>query len=120
MTRHSILKIESILSTAQLTTRGSFFFLLLTLTVNLWQQHAPVVIYFLYLLPLIIFIPGIIRGETRTLIWLGFVLLLYFAIAIAKMSKPEPLALDMIELALTVILFSSASVTARMKQKHNL
>jgi hypothetical protein len=36
------------------------------------------------------------------------------------MSKPEPLALDMIELALTVILFSSASVTARVKQKHNL
>jgi len=114
------LKIEAILSTAQFTTRGSFFLLLITLTVNLCQQNAPGTIYFLYLLPLVIFIPGIIRGEIRTLIWLGFVLLLYFAIAVGRMSNPEPLFLDIVELALIVILFISASVTARVTQKHNL
>ena len=118
MTRHSILKIESILSTAQLTTRGSFFFLLLTLTVNLWQQHAPGVIYFLYLLPLIIFIPGIISGETRTLIWLGFVLLLYFAVAVGRMSNPGPLILDIAELVLVVVLFIVATGNARLRQKN--
>ncbi|MFM1605066.1 MAG: DUF2069 domain-containing protein, partial [Porticoccaceae bacterium] len=73
------MKIKSILSTAQLATRGSFFLLLITLAANLWQKDAPGIVYFLYLLPLVIFIPGIIRGEIRTLIWLGFVLLLYFA-----------------------------------------
>jgi uncharacterized membrane protein len=114
------LKIKSILSTAQLATRGSFFLLLITLAANLWQKDAPGIVYFLYLLPLVIFIPGIIRGEIRTLIWLGFVLLLYFAIAVGRMSNPEPLFLDIVELALIVILFISASVTARVTQKHNL
>ncbi|MDA0795715.1 MAG: DUF2069 domain-containing protein [Proteobacteria bacterium] len=114
------MKVEAILSTAQLATRGSFFLLLITLAVNLWLKNAPGTIYFLYLLPLVIFIPGIIRGEIRTLIWLGFVLLLYFAIAVGRMSNPEPLFLDIVELALIVILFSSASVTARVTQKYNL
>jgi len=36
------------------------------------------------------------------------------------MSNPEPLFLDIVELALIVILFISASVTARVTQKHNL
>ena len=114
------MKVEQKITISRLAVQASFFSLLIVITINLWQKDAPGVIYFLYLLPLVILIPGIIRGEIRTLIWLGFVLLLYFAIAVGRMSNPEPLFLDIVELALIVILFISASVTARVTQKHNL
>ena len=114
------MKVERKITISRLAVQASFFSLLIVITINLWQKDAPGVVYFLYLLPLVILIPGIIRGEIRTLIWLGFVLLLYFAIAVGRMSNPEPLFLDIVELALIVILFISASVTARVTQKHNL
>ena len=114
------MKVEQKITISRLAVQASFFSLLIVITINLWQKDAPGIVYFLYLLPLVILIPGIIRGEIRTLIWLGFVLLLYFAIAVGRMSNPEPLFLDIVELALIVILFISASVTARVTQKHNL
>ncbi len=51
---------------------------MLTLAVHLWMQSAPAVIYFISLVPLMIFIPGILADRLRTLIWLGFVVMLYF------------------------------------------
>ncbi len=114
------MKVERKITISRFAVQASFFSLLIVITINLWQKDAPGIVYFLYLLPLVILIPGIIRGEIRTLIWLGFVLLLYFAIAVGRMSNPEPLFLDIVELALIVILFISASVTARVTQKYNL
>ena len=110
MTKHLKLTIASV------TTKVSYFLFLLTLVGNLWLQNQPVVIYFLVLLPLVIFIPGILMNNNRTLIWMGFVLLLYFAAAVYGVAKPQPLFLDIAELVLTIVLFCASMFYVRIKQ----
>ncbi|MDG0968623.1 MAG: DUF2069 domain-containing protein [Porticoccaceae bacterium] len=111
------MQIEKKIVLSKLITQISFSLLIVTQTVNLWMQSAPMVIYFFALLPLLILTPGIIQNQVRATIWLGFVLLLYFAIATYKVSAPEPIMLDVAELALIVILFTSAMMNARLRQK---
>ena len=111
---------EQKLSITRGLTRASFWLLLAVLAIHLWMQSAPVVIYVISLLPLMIFIPGILADRLRTLIWLGFVLLLYFDNGVQKMAVPEPQAMDIAELALTVVLFCASMMYARIRQVNNL
>ena len=112
--------VEQKIASAKLATRASFFILLLILTINLWVKGEPIIAYPFTLLPLIVFIPGIIEGGIRTLIWVCFVMLPFFVAAIWKVSGPEPQNFDFIELILVVILFSAATINARLRQKNNL
>ena len=105
---------------AEVATRARFFILLLVLPLNLWVKGEPLIACPFALLPLIVFIPGIIAGGIRTLIWVCFVMLPFFVAAIWKVSGPEPQTLDFIELILVVILFSAATINARLRQKSNL
>ena len=98
-------------------THASFYLMLATMTASAWIQGAPGIIYFLCLFPLAIFIPGLIVNNTRTLIWICFVILIYFATAIDNLAGPSPQALDWVELALTVVLFNAAMMYARWKQQ---
>ena len=91
--------------------------MLAAMTANAWIQGAPGIIYFLCLFPLAIFIPGLIVNNTRTLIWICFVILIYFATAIDNLAGPSPQVLDWVELALTVVLFNAAMMYARWKQQ---
>ena len=95
--------------------RLSYCLLILVLAANLWRQGHPPVIYLIVLFPLVMFAPGIWVDNQRTLIWMGFVLLLYFAGAVFGVTKPEPSALDIAELSLTVILFCGAMLYARCR-----
>lgn len=108
------------LSISRFLTRASYVLLLVTLTLNLWLQDAPWVIYIGTLLPLGLFISGMLNDNLRTLIWMGFVILLYFYILIPKVSVSEPRALDIVELVLTVILFCASMMYARIRQVNNL
>ena len=67
-----------------------------------------------------IFIPGILADRLRTLIWLGFVLLLYFYNGVQNMAVPEPQTMDIVELVLTIVLFCASMVYARIRQVNNL
>lgn len=98
-------------------THASFYLMLAALTANAWIQGAPGIIYFLCLFPLAIFIPGLIVNNTRTLIWICFVILIYFATAIDNLAGPSPQVLDWVEVAVTVILFNAAMMYARWKQQ---
>lgn len=104
------------LSISRRVVRISYVLLLLVIAGNLWLKNQAPVIYLIVLTPLIIFIPGLLAGSVRTLIWLGFVLLLYFAAAIYGIAKPEPQILDIAEVILTVILFCTAMYHARIRQ----
>lgn len=96
--------------------RLSYASLIAVLAANLWQYNQPTVIYLIVLFPLVMFAPGIWLDNQRTLIWMGFVLLLYFAGAVFGISKSEPLILDYAELILTVVLFCSAMLYTRTRQ----
>lgn len=100
-------------------TQVSFFLLLLMLSVNLWLQQAPWIIYVAMLSPLLPLTPGIVANRLRTLIWVGFILLLYFGISSYKVSVPEPSYMDISELILIITLFCAATVNARLRQKYS-
>jgi uncharacterized membrane protein len=108
------------LSISRFLTRSSYTLLMVTLAVHLWLQEAPWIIYVISLLPLALFIPGMLADRLRTLIWMGFVVLLYFYNGIQNLSVPEPAILDIVELVLSVILFCAAMVYARIRQVHSL
>jgi uncharacterized membrane protein len=93
---------------------------MLTTAAHLWMKSAPLVIYAISLIPLIIFIPGMLADRLRTLIWLGFVVLLYFYNGIQNLSAPEPETMDIIELVLSVTLFCAAMTYARIRQVRKL
>lgn len=90
--------------------------LMATLALNAFLSGAPWVIYPLTQLPLAILLPGVIGGGNRALIWLGFVLMLYFMIAVNSLAGAAPLPLDWVELALVVVLFTVAMRVARWRQ----
>ena len=101
-------------------TQISYWGLMLVTAVHLYLQSAPPIIYAISLLPLMIFIPGMLADRLRTLIWLGFVLLLYFYNAVQNMAVPEPQAMDIAELVLTIVLFCASMVYARIRQVNNV
>jgi uncharacterized membrane protein len=108
------------LSISKLLTRSSYALLFVIIAVNLWMQNAPLLYIVAYLSPLAIFLPGMITDTIRNLIWMGFALLMYFAILVYKLTVPEPQLLDIIEMILTVVLFSASMIYARIRQTNNL
>ena len=108
------------ISIGRFVVRASYSMLLLVLAGNLWLQNQPVVIYCIVLTPLLIFVPGLLMDSVRTLIWIGFVLLLYFVSAVYGVTKPELGFLDIAELILTVILFCAAMWYARIRQVNSI
>ena len=73
----------------RLATQTIYMLLVGSIAINLLIQKAPIVIFVLSLMPLLIFVQGIIKNKIKTLIWLSFVLLLYFTISIYKLSIPQ-------------------------------
>ena len=114
------MELEKKVSVLKILTQSSYWMLFTALTINLWIQSAPLVIYFLTLFPLSIFTVGIVQNKIRTLIWLCFVLLLYFTISIYKLSGNDSQIFDKVELILCICLFIFSCVNARIRQKNGI
>ena len=104
------------LAAARLLTRIFFVLLLATLTCSSLVRQQPLVILALTLLPLLIFIPGLIRERYKSLSMLCFVTLLYFIVAVTNLFAPTRSWLDILETLLIVLLFSGAMMFSRWKQ----
>lgn len=87
----------------------------------LWQLLLPQgPSYFLWLVqvvPLLIFLPGLLRDNPRAYIGLCFVLLLYFIKAVEGLFSPARDWLDYALLVLTVILFIVSMLASRHLQR---
>ncbi len=90
--------------------------LLLQQGAQLWLSNAPAVVWVL-LLPLAIFIPGIIRDNLRSYIWLCFVCLLYFMRLVVAVFATEGGALAITGTVAVVILFISAMMYVRWRAR---
>ena len=97
-------------------TLWCFGTLILIIPISALVQDLPWV-FCLLSLPLVIFTRGLIRGNTRTFIWMCFVSLLYFCIATDKVFGINAHPLDLVELIIVIFLFLSAMTHARCKQK---
>jgi len=98
-----------------------FFGLLLVFTLS--QLLFPscgrspnLVIWLLHMLPLSLFVSGIIRQNVRTYVWLCFVMLGYFLLAVQSIFAC-PSLLNAIELAFIVVLFIAAMLYVRWRSR---
>lgn len=97
---------------------------LLVLGFCAWQITGPqgprYLLWFIQLLPLAIFVPGLLRDNPRAYIGLCFVLLLYFIKAVEGLFSPLRAWIDLWLLICSVVLFISAMLTSRWLQRASI
>lgn len=96
----------------------SFWAQVLVLTITTWWLHQEgrqpsVTIWLVRVLPLLVFVPGLMRNDFRSLAWLCFVCLMYFMLAVTEAMSPLRLWINYVEVALSVTVFVSAMMTIR-------
>lgn len=92
--------------------------LALSLSTWVWVQEGrqpSVTIWIIRILPLLIFAGGVFKEQLRTIAWLCFAVLLYFVMAVTESMSPFALWINHVELALTVLLFCSATFFIRWR-----
>lgn len=79
------------------------------------RYNAPWPMWVLRILPLVLFMPGVARDNTRALIWLCFVILFYFVSAVeAVFARPtDPITVTGV--VSIVVLFSLSVAYIRMR-----
>lgn len=87
---------------------------------NLWLNpptaFPPLITLAIQSLPLLAFVPGAISGSVRSMLWLCFVLLLYFIVAVPHLFLPATLMFGIIEVTLISVLFIAAMLFARWRK----
>lgn len=76
------------------------------------------VIWFMQSLPILIFIPGLLKDHLRTHAWLCFVTLIYFIHGTLVAFSPERLLIGLLEDLSTVCLFTALVTYIHFYRKH--
>ena len=74
------------------------------------------VIWALHVLPLLVFLPGLLRQNVRSYVWMTFLLLGYFMMSVATVFACTS-TLMLVEVALIVVLFIAAMMYVRWRSK---
>jgi len=98
----------------------SYVVLLLQQILDAGLNGAPGIIWAVKLVPLLVFLPGMRRGNLRTFIWLSFVSLGYFTILVQRLFAQPHSPLVICGLTAVVILFLSTMlfVRWRVRERH--
>ena len=91
--------------------------LLLQQLVDAWQMQLPWIIWLGKLLPLLIFLPGMLRDRLRTYIWLCFVCLLYFIALVERLFAVPGNIPAVIGTVAVVTLFTAAMMYVRWRAR---
>ena len=92
------------------------FLLSLTLGTWVWVQEGrqpSISIWLIRTLPILLFAYGVFKQQLRSIAWLCFAILLYFAMAVTEAMSPYVIWFNYIELAVVVVLFCSATIFIR-------
>ncbi len=95
----------------------SFTVLILTQLLDSWVRQPPLTIWVLRVLPLLIFIPGLVRDAVRTYIWLCFVILLYFVTVVLRLFYDPADPVAWVAMASIVVFFNTAMLYARWRSQ---
>jgi uncharacterized membrane protein len=90
-----------------------------TLIVPTGERHANLVVWFGLSLPLLMLAPGAWRGRFQSFIWLGFVSMLYFALAVVALFSSRWRGLDIAQLVFSIALFVGALLFVRWRARAN-
>lgn len=86
---------------------------------NLTEASGSWVRWVIQATPLLLFIPGCVRGHYRTYSWLCFVVLFYFSGFVVSAMSPKADLLDFVGVLICVALFCAAMMGSRWRQ-HSL
>ncbi len=78
---------------------------------------APIILWLFKCLPLLIFIPGLIKGSHKTASWLSYVTMIYFVLAILLMFTAGSDIWGRLMPLTTLILFTAAMLYTRWKKE---
>lgn len=78
---------------------------------------APIILWLFKCLPLLIFIPGLIKGSHKTASWLSYVTMIYFVLAILLMFTAGSDIWGKLMPLTTLILFTAAMLYTRWKKE---
>jgi uncharacterized membrane protein len=95
----------------------SWVTLLLQQAVDSGMHHAPWFIWMLKLLPLLLFLPGMLKDNLRSFIWVCFVCLGYFLILVQRMFAQPDSPLIIIGMIAVVVLFIAAMMYVRWRAR---
>ena len=82
-----------------------------------WVHQLPWIIWLGKLLPLLIFLPGLLRDRLRSYIWLCFVSLLYFMALVERLFAVPGSALAVVGTCAVVTLFIAAMMYVRWRAR---
>ena len=100
----------------------SFWALVLLLTAEVagigrLQPLTRAVLWAVWVLPLLLFLPGLARGAWKSHLWLCFVVMVYFTVSVSELFDPRRNLADWAELAAIVVLFTASMLYARWRQR---
>ncbi len=95
----------------------SFTALLLQQALDAWQTGAPWFIWLVKLLPLLLFLPGMLRDNLRSFIWVCFVCLGYFLVLVQRVFAQPDSLLVISGLVAVVVLFIAAMLYVRWRAR---
>jgi len=82
-----------------------------------WLNGAPWIVWLAYCLPLLVFLPGMLRDRLRSYIWLCFVCLLYFMRLVVSLFAEPGSALAVVGTVAVVTLFIAAMMYVRWRAR---
>ncbi|MDO8861443.1 DUF2069 domain-containing protein [Haliea sp. E1-2-M8] len=95
----------------------SWGLLLAQQVLDLFEFQPPWIIWLGKLLPLLLFLPGMLRDRLRSFIWLCFVSLLYFITLVERLFATPQAVLPWLGMVAVVTLFCSAMFYVRWRAR---
>lgn len=108
---------ERLCSIASRFMWAAYVGLLLQQSLDAYLHQAPWFIWLVKLLPLLIFLPGMLKDRLRTLIWLCFVCLGYFLILVQRIFAEPDSPVVISGLVSVVVLFIAAMMYVRWRAR---
>jgi len=108
---------ERLSDKAHTLTWLSWAVLLAVQIVDAWQTQVPWIIWLGKLIPLLMFLPGMLRNNLRTYIWLCFVCLLYFLVLVERLFAQPDSVIATIGMIAVVILFNASMLFVRWRAR---
>jgi uncharacterized membrane protein len=101
---------------------ASYALLVLLLSVEIFgivrlQPQTRAFLWVIWIGPLLVFLPGLLRGTWKSYLWMCFVLMVYFMVVCSNLFDPRNGLIDWIILGLICVLFTTAMMYARWRQR---
>lgn len=107
---------------AQITSWALLGLLLVSFCIWQWVRPGGVspLFWAVQCVPLLILLPGLKRDNSRSYIWLCFLMLAYFVKGVDGVVFPSRAWIDYLMLVVSVVLFISAMLAARWLHQYHL